>query len=248
MAVNAMPQTRQRAQVWSFLGGETWRERVVPGIWIGLVVLAAILTTHQSLVIKVIAVLAAAIMLVEAINLLRKMGSSWEKRSWPVPVIAQLIAIGMLPFTLIPLTLNGGPKAVILLVSCTFIADITAFYVGRSLKSRWFGERHFLHDVSPNKCLEGWVAGLAASLVAVIIVKLSVGLPLRFAVLLPLAFVATIIGYGGDLMESWFKRSTKADDTSKLLRGHGGILDRCDDLLYVSPSLCLAWIVLIPQH
>jgi phosphatidate cytidylyltransferase len=252
MALTVVPQTQQRAQSWSFLRGQTWHERVVPGIWVGLIVLAIVMTTRQPVVIEVVAVLAATAMYLEAVNLLRKMGSSpamrWEKPSWPIPVVAQIVAIAALPFTLIPLVSKGGPKAVVLLIGCTFIADITAYYVGRSLKHQWFGERHFFHDVSPNKCLEGWVAGLIVALIVGVTLKLSVGLPISLWVVLPLTLVATILGFTGDLMESWFKRSTKAKDTSRLLRGHGGILDRCDDLLYVSPLLYLVWVALLPHH
>lgn len=128
-------------------------------------------------------------------------------------------------------------------------ADIGAYFGGKA-----FGKRKLAPSISPGKSWEGVVAGmLAVALLAVIWIwvdqNLSVDSPSMYSrlllglgpvgMLLALAFLAAM-SVVGDLFESLIKRQAGAKDSSQLLPGHGGVLDRVDALLPVLPlSLAL---------
>lgn len=128
-------------------------------------------------------------------------------------------------------------------------ADIFAYFVGRAV-----GRRKLAPTISPGKSWEGAIGGLAAALVLAILGALAaprsgnlfavlyqhwgfVGMLVACAALVALAIV-------GDLVESLAKRAAGAKDSSRLLPGHGGVLDRIDALLPVVPaSLALVLIL-----
>ncbi len=118
-------------------------------------------------------------------------------------------------------------------------ADIGAYFSGRA-----FGKRKLAPQVSPGKSWEGVYGGLALSLV----ITLGVGLTRHWSlgeVLFGL-FGATLVVMGsvvGDLTESMFKRRAGIKDSSNLLPGHGGVLDRIDSLTAAIPLFAvLLWI------
>lgn len=117
-------------------------------------------------------------------------------------------------------------------------ADIGAYFSGRA-----FGKRKLAPQVSPGKSWEGVYGGLALSLA----ITLGVGLVRYWSVgeLLLGLFGAALIVMGsvvGDLTESMFKRRSGIKDSSNLLPGHGGILDRIDSLTAAIPLFAvLLW-------
>ena len=124
-----------------------------------------------------------------------------------------------------------GPRWTLFAVAIVWAADTGAYFVG----SR-FGKRKLAPRISPGKSWEGLFGGLAASaLVAVAAVPLlQVAWPtLPTLLLLVLATVA--ISVVGDLFESLLKRHADMKDSSHLLPGHGGMLDRIDSLLAALP-------------
>jgi phosphatidate cytidylyltransferase len=124
-----------------------------------------------------------------------------------------------------------GPKVVLFPVFLGIVSDTAQFYVG----SR-FGKRRLAPAVSPKKSVEGAVGGLVAS--AAFAVWLG---PVAWPSLgpVPLAGIGLLLaglGIAGDLFESLLKRSADVKDSSNLIPGHGGILDRIDSLLLVVPG------------
>jgi phosphatidate cytidylyltransferase len=147
-----------------------------------------------------------------------------------------------------------GLNYILSVMSLVWAADIGAYFGGRA-----FGKRKLAPSISPGKSWEGVVAGLGAVfLLALIWITVdqhaSVDSPSMYSHLLQglgipgmvLALVfLTAMSVVGDLFESLVKRQAGAKDSSQLLPGHGGVLDRIDALLPVLPlslalmSLCL---------
>jgi len=131
-----------------------------------------------------------------------------------------------------------GAGYIIMLLIFIWIADIAAYFSGRR-----FGRHKLAPMVSPGKTWEG-VAG--AMLAVAIAAPLAAGF-LHFSLLQGILFsllviVSVAFSILGDLTESLFKRRAGVKDSSQLLPGHGGILDRIDSLLAAAPVFMLGLI------
>ncbi len=125
--------------------------------------------------------------------------------------------------------LDNGIYWLALALLGTWICDTAAYFVGRT-----WGKHSFYPQISPKKTLEGAIAGFAVGIIGVMLLaKFLVGLGLGWGVLLGVALVlgATY----GDLAESVIKRQVGVKDSSQLIPGHGGMLDRADSLMFVFP-------------
>jgi len=122
-------------------------------------------------------------------------------------------------------------------VGVTWLADTAAYFGGRA-----FGRRKLAPVISPNKTVEGAVAAiLAGSAGAVVygyVLLPELGAGLGFAGLVALGLVVALAATIGDLVESALKRECGVKDSSQLLPGHGGVLDRMDSLLWSIPAAC----------
>jgi phosphatidate cytidylyltransferase len=129
---------------------------------------------------------------------------------------------------------RDGRLWIIFLLAVVFIGDACAFYSGRAV-----GRRPLAPVLSPKKTVEGLVGGLFGSISTALALRAwilpEVGLETAFGLGLSLA----VLGVGGDLFESLLKRSVGTKDTSALLPGHGGMLDRIDSVLFAAPGLFL---------
>jgi phosphatidate cytidylyltransferase len=118
---------------------------------------------------------------------------------------------------------------VVALMGIVWAGDAAAYYGGRA-----FGRHKLAPSISPNKTVEGSIAGLAGSVLAGILLgSWLLERQLGFLVLASLA--AAIAGQLGDLAESALKRSAGVKDSSSMLPGHGGMLDRLDSLIFAAP-------------
>ena len=127
-----------------------------------------------------------------------------------------------------------GQVLLLFLVVLVAAADVGAYFGGRML-----GRHKLAPRVSPGKTWEGFVAGMIAAAVAAACGAVLFGMPIAawLAVCVPVALVSVV----GDLVESMWKRHAGIKDSSGLLPGHGGVLDRIDALLPVFPlALALA--------
>lgn len=125
------------------------------------------------------------------------------------------------------------PYLIISILSIIWVNDSFAFLVGKN-----FGNKKLFVSVSPNKTVEGFLGGLVFSLLASFLIS-------QFNTLftlnswLVIGALVSVLGTLGDLIESKFKRQAKIKDSGSLMPGHGGILDRLDSLLFVSPFVYL---------
>ncbi len=128
-----------------------------------------------------------------------------------------------------------GEIMVFLMFFCVWAADIFAYFGGSSLGGKFIGRKLF-ERLSPHKTWEGFLSGLAGSVAASMIYssfvpELSLTKALLTGLLIGLASPA------GDLIESMFKRDAGVKDSSHLIPGHGGVLDRFDTIMFVSPFI-----------
>ena len=128
-----------------------------------------------------------------------------------------------------------GDIIVFLMFFCVWSADIFAYFGGSTLGGR-FIHRKLFERLSPHKTWEGFLFGLAGSVIASMVYgsfvpQLSLTTALLTGVLIGLASPA------GDLIESMFKRDAGVKDSSGLIPGHGGVLDRFDTIMFVSPFI-----------
>ena len=116
----------------------------------------------------------------------------------------------------------------------TWVVDTAAMFGGRAI-----GGSKLAPTVSPGKTRSGSVAGVIGGLVVAplfgALVFARVGLAIPLWQLVAMAAVLGIVGQIGDLVESLFKREAGVKDSSHLIPGHGGVLDRLDSLYFVVP-------------
>lgn len=130
-----------------------------------------------------------------------------------------------------PLVSDGGAfELVLLTVLLVWATDVAAYYVGRE-----WGARPLAPAVSPNKTWEGTLGGLGAALIVGVVLKASLIDVLAWPHVAALVAIGGGVSQLGDLLESQLKRSTDVDDSSHLLPGHGGMLDRFDAMAVAAP-------------
>jgi phosphatidate cytidylyltransferase len=121
---------------------------------------------------------------------------------------------------------HRGLLWLVLLVATLALSDAAAMLTGRAV-----GRHPFVPAISPRKTWEGAIAGLlCAGLVMALGTALLLGVPWWLGLLLGLA--VGVLGTAGDLVESQMKRLAGVKDSSNLIPGHGGILDRLDSMLF----------------
>ncbi|MBI1872510.1 MAG: phosphatidate cytidylyltransferase, partial [Acidobacteria bacterium] len=156
----------------------------------------------------------------------------------PGPATIPRFGAGLVPALYLGLPLGSlvavhrsfGRDAVLLLVATIVVSDTLQYYSGRLVG------RHLLaSSISPKKTIEGAVGGLVGGVTAITVAG-EWWMPT--ASVLTLALVGGVLvaaGIAGDLFESLIKRSAGAKDSSRLIPGHGGVLDRIDALLFAAP-------------
>jgi len=153
----------------------------------------------------------------------------------PLWLAAGVIYVGV--FFVSMLMLRSDPRlglaALIWLFALIWTADIAAYFTGRAL-----GGPKLWPAVSPNKtwsgAVGGAIGGLAAGAAALVAAGLSLR-PVHAAVMLAVVIAAQL----GDLMESAIKRRFGVKDSSQLIPGHGGLMDRCDSLAAAAAAALL---------
>ena len=121
---------------------------------------------------------------------------------------------------------------VMALLVLSWVCDSSAFFVGRA-----FGRRRLAPTISPQKSVEGALAGLVGAALVGLLMGLAIGLPPLLTAGYGLVIgLATVVG---DLIESLIKRQTGVKDSGVLIPGHGGLLDRMDSLLLCAPLAVL---------
>jgi phosphatidate cytidylyltransferase len=123
-----------------------------------------------------------------------------------------------------------GREWVLFGLMVVFISDTAAYFIGRL-----WGHRKLAPYISPGKTWVGTVGGLVAAGISAAL--LSALTPLTVVTAVILGLLLSLAGQIGDLSESYLKRSAGAKDSSGLLPGHGGLLDRMDSIVFAGALL-----------
>ncbi len=146
--------------------------------------------------------------------------------AFPLAIALMMIKNGLL---------QSGPGIglLVFVVAVTWSTDTGAYFVGCN-----FGRRKLTPILSPNKTVEGSIGGVAAAIIAALLLIISwkmlrIVIPWYHAIVL--SFLIAVLGQVGDLAESAFKRSVEVKDSGSFIIGHGGVLDVSDSLMISFP-------------
>lgn len=172
-----------------------------------------------------------------ALNVLRKMFTKQETKKsyfdlvltfWGVVYVVWLLGHLVLLRELRPF----GREYTYLLFLSAWFSDTAAYAVGIK-----FGRYPLAKKISPKKTWEGTIAGLVTGILVALIFKILFLKHFGYVQALVIGAILSAGGLFGDLSESFLKRQLEVKDTSDLLPGHGGILDRFDTIIFTAPIL-----------
>jgi phosphatidate cytidylyltransferase len=206
------------------------RMNVAPSIWVAVVLVAAAcwwMSVPGRAAMGLLVIAALGLLLVDVL---------FGGKSLPDASVALVapVYLGVPLGTLVAVHALGGREAVILLIATVVVSDSAQYYSGRA-----FGRHALAPAISPKKTIEGAVGGV---LFGTLFMVVGGGLVFPFArrpMLLLIGVSVVLLGIAGDLFESRLKRIAGIKDSSTLIPGHGGVLDRIDALLFASPAFYL---------
>ncbi len=148
-------------------------------------------------------------------------------------LMATTYSIGYLAaFLIVPKSLNpiaGGVGLLLFLLIINSINDVAQYVFGKT-----FGKRKIIPKISPKKTYEGFFGGIFSAIVLSILIAPYLT-PLNNSQAFCAGLIISVSGFIGDIVLSALKRDMGVKDSSTLIPGHGGILDRIDSLIYTAP-------------
>jgi phosphatidate cytidylyltransferase len=122
---------------------------------------------------------------------------------------------------------------VLLLFAIVWTTDVLGYFAGRA-----FGGPKLWPAVSPKKTWSGAIAGTVGAVVVALLVAAQFGSFNRIAII-TVALLLSVVAQAGDLFESWVKRQFDAKDSSHIIPGHGGVMDRLDGFWAAAVAGCV---------
>jgi phosphatidate cytidylyltransferase len=148
--------------------------------------------------------------------------------------VHKFFAVGLADDQQIAQIHQWGGYTLIAIFASIWICDTAAYFGGLA-----FGKHRLFERVSPKKTWEGALFGFVFSVLTMVAAKMLVLGYLTYFHAIILGTLIGIFGQVGDLIESRFKRDAGVKDSSALIPGHGGMYDRFDSLVYISPIVYL---------
>lgn len=154
--------------------------------------------------------------------------------------LLSLVYCGLFPAALLEIWRITSGSTIILIYITIWSTDSFAYF-GGMLCSKMFKTHKLFERVSPKKTIEGAISGLLFGIGAGLLFYQFNPINTDFSIsdILIISLITSIGGQIGDLFESLLKRDCGIKDSSNIIPGHGGILDRFDSLLYSSPLILL---------
>lgn len=134
--------------------------------------------------------------------------------------------------------MNEGLYLTFLILGATWASDSGAYFVGK-----YFGKNKLWPVISPNKTIEGSIGGVLFAILTSLLINYFIGITDNILFIIWAAFIISVTGQIGDLVESALKRAKNVKDSGSLLPGHGGVLDRFDSLIFAFPILHILYII-----
>ena len=132
-----------------------------------------------------------------------------------------------------------GPCILLALFAVVWMADVAAYFSGKA-----FGKHKLAPNISPGKTWEGALGAVVGVIVYGLVMRFATGYaPLALPLWVMALVLVTAVSIIGDLYESMLKRQAGIKDSSNVLPGHGGVLDRIDSLTSTMPIIALFWVV-----
>ncbi len=127
---------------------------------------------------------------------------------------------------------TGGIYYLLLALNFSCVCDMGAYFVGVSM-----GKTKLCPEISPKKTVEGALGGIISSVIVSLVITLCFGYFNKILPTLLITIPLCAVGMIGDLFASVIKRKVGIKDYGNLIPGHGGILDRVDSILFISPVI-----------
>ena len=155
------------------------------------------------------------------------------------------VTVSFTAMTLLRYMENGG-FLVALIFTSAWTCDTFAYFTGRL-----FGKHKLAPELSPKKTVEGAIGGVVFAILACLVFGVIVdcfadGKAAVYPVLLLIGLVCSVVGQIGDLWASLIKREHGIKDYSRMLPGHGGVMDRFDSILAVASVLLVICMLISP--
>jgi phosphatidate cytidylyltransferase len=204
---------------WSGIIKADPRSLVVAVGWVAIAGMAVALAKDAAAIAFICAVIGAAV----------AMATAQPGRGWAAAGMFYAAAV-LIPMVMLRNDPALGLVAILWLFAVVWAGDTGAYFAGRQI-----GGPKLAPSVSPNKTWSGAIGGAIASIAAGSLLLFAAGFtlrPMHFVV----AFAVSIAAQMGDLIESAMKRRFGVKDASKLIPGHGGLMDRVDGLLFAATA------------
>lgn len=217
------------------------KQRIISGIV--MLVVTLLCTVAPPMVFAAFVMIVAMLMYQEWCELVKK-----------APVLnrfASLIYVGLPAWSLVALrflqpnaeantifSAQAHPGFVLYLFAMIWATDTAAYIGGKALGARLLWE-----SISPGKTWEGLGVGVVASMIIGALGSTILEYPDGIVQGAVIGLLVALLGQAGDLYESWVKRQAGVKDSSNLIPGHGGILDRVDALVFAAPFFTIWMIV-----
>ena len=207
-----------------------------PALWIVLLITLLFQVNFYLHLAEVWELLLAVVLVLLVMELFLKEGSPLLNLGAILPGLLYVnLSFGSLLRLRFEAAGGKGEIMVFLMFFCVWAADIFAYFGGSTLGGK-FIHRKFFERLSPHKTWEGFLFGLAGSIFASMIYGFFIPqVPLTTVLLTGL--LIGLASPAGDLIESMLKRDAGVKDSSALIPGHGGVLDRFDTIMFVSPFI-----------
>jgi len=174
-------------------------------------------------------VLFTAVLTMLTLRLFLKRDAAGSVKEATAAIFGLFYIPGLLSFQLD--IIKAGAPLLVMLYAAVWGSDSMALYVGKSI-----GRRKLYVEMSPNKTVEGALGSFIGGFIGVMLIRFTLLQTMPLLTATALGIVVSLAAMIGDLVESMFKRDAGVKDSSSIVPGHGGFLDKIDSVTFAGPA------------